>query len=212
MTEPLHYNRPVVRYATNGEIDGNPKSIGILALLAEDFRTHGSDPFSPGFWALAVHRFGNWRMGVRRKLLRAPLTAMYRTADNGVVALWGISLPYKIRVGRRLRLGHHGCMIMGAKEIGDDVTVQNNVTIGLFRRNAQELQTIGNRVELGAGACIVGGVSVGDDCYVGPKTVLARSIKPGTAVLGIPTRQVDREGLQKVANDIDPKKRGSIGR
>jgi len=48
-----------------GSSNENPPQVGLAALLAEDFHNHGSSLSSAGFWALAVHRFGNWRMSVR---------------------------------------------------------------------------------------------------------------------------------------------------
>ncbi len=47
----------------------NPAGMGLLALLREDLRTHDGKILEQGFWAVAVHRFGNWRMGLP-KLLR----------------------------------------------------------------------------------------------------------------------------------------------
>ena len=174
----------------NGGDNGNPAGVGLLALLAEDFRTHGSDPLAAGFWALAVHRIGNARMSVRPKTLRFPLTVAYRTAYRGVIALWGIDLPYNMKIGRRFRLGHHGCIHIGAREIGDDVTIQHSVTIGLIRHKTLRFPTIGNRVEIGPGASIVGSVHIGDDSFVGANTVVGRSLPPGSQVMGIPLRFV----------------------
>ena len=54
-----------------GDRDENPRGIGLLALLAEDYRTHDRK-IEAGFLAVAVHRLGNARMRVRFKLLRAP--------------------------------------------------------------------------------------------------------------------------------------------
>ncbi len=182
-----------------GDRDANPSGIGLRDLLAEDFETYGRDPFAPGFWAVAVHRFGNWRMGVRSKLLRAPLTAVYRSAFHAVVALWGIDLPYNVKLGRRLRIEHHGCVMMGAREIGDDVTIRHSVTMGLRQRGTRASPKIGSRVEIGPGACIVGGIEVGDDCVIGPNTVVAYSMRPGSALLGIPPRPVDLADLESNA-------------
>ena len=62
-----------------GDRDLNPPGIGLLALFREDLRTHDNDFMEPGFWAVALHRFGNWRMGIRFKLLRSPMTLLYRS-------------------------------------------------------------------------------------------------------------------------------------
>ena len=186
-----------------GDRNENPESIGLLALLAEDFRTHGSDPLAAGFWALTVHRLGNWRMGVRRRTLRAPLSLLYAIARQAVIAAWGMDLPYNSRIGRRVRFNHHGCVFVGAWNIGDDVHFHHSVTIGLVRRGSKKAPIIGNRVEIGPGACIVGEIEVGDDCYIGPNTVLAQSIPAGTTVLGVPARTVSLERL------VDPVPRDS---
>jgi serine O-acetyltransferase len=186
-----------------GDRNENPESIGLFGLLAEDFRTHGSDPLAAGFWALAVHRLGNWRMGFRTRTLRAPLSILYKVARQAVIATWGMDLPYNSRIGRRVRFNHHGCVFVGAWNIGDDVHFHHSVTIGLVRRGSKKAPIIGNRVEIGPGACIVGEIEVGDDCYIGPNTVLAQSIPAGTTVLGVPARTVSLEKL------VDPVPRDS---
>ena len=108
-----------------GDYDTNPTDVSLLELLREDFETYERDPLAPGFWAVAWHRLGNWRMS-RPKWLRAPLTAVYRAGHHGIIALWGIDLPYNVKIGRRFRLGHHGCLMLGAREFGDDVTIQHS--------------------------------------------------------------------------------------
>lgn len=182
-----------------GDRDQNPTGIGLGALLAEDFATYRKDPLAPGFWAVAVHRLGNARMSVRSKLLRAPLTLAYRAAFNGVVALWGIDLPYNVKIGRRLRIEHHGCLMLGAREIGDDVVIRHSVTMGLRQRGAAQFPIIGDRVEIGPGACIVGGVKVGDDSYIGANSVICHNVRPKSTLLGIPPVAVDLDRLEAAA-------------
>jgi serine O-acetyltransferase len=172
----------------------NPPAIGFWQLLREDFRTHGHSLRAGGFWALAVHRFGNLRMGIRSRPLRAPATALYRTAHHAVIALFGIDLPYNAKLGRRLRIDHHGCVMLGARMVGDDVWIRHSVTIGLSRRTERNAApTIGHRVEIGPGACIVGAIHVGDDSYVGANSVLADSVPAGSTALGVPARTVKLE-------------------
>ena len=185
-----------------GDRDENPEGIGLGPLLAEDFATYGRDPLSPGFWAVAVHRLGNARMSVRSKLLRAPLTAAYRAAFHGVVALWGIDLPYNVKLGRRVRIEHHGCLMLGARQIGDDVVIRHSVTMGLRQRGAQAFPTIGNRVEIGPGACIVGGLKVGDGSYIGANSVICHNVRPGSTVMGIPPVPVDLDALEAAAQPV----------
>src|SRR4051812_49920734 len=98
---------PAPAIAVNhGERNMNPAGMGLVALLREDLRTHDGKIFEQGFWAVAVHRFGNWRMGLP-KLLRVPATLLYRFAFKWVEWTCGITLPYTVGVGRRVRVWHH---------------------------------------------------------------------------------------------------------
>lgn len=163
----------------------NPPDIGFWALLREDFVTHERDPFSQGFWALAVHRFGNWRMGLRSRLLRWPLSLLYKILEKLVEWLAGISLKYTVRVGRRVRIWHHGGMVLGALSIGDDVHIRQNTTFGVKRRGDPRWlkPVIGDRCDIGAGAVIVGAIEVGADSVVGANVVLACSVPVNSVVL-----------------------------
>lgn len=173
-----------------GERNENPRDIGLLALVAEDYRTHDRKVFEPGFVAIAVHRLGNARMGVRFKLLRAPLTLAYRMLSTAVTWLWGIDLPYTVKLGRRVRIWHHGGMVLGARAIGDDVHIRHNTTFGILSRDRLgDKPIIGSRVDIGVGACILGAVTVGDDSVIGPNSVVLRDVPPGSVMMGVPARQ-----------------------
>jgi len=175
-----------------GERNENPPDIGLLALLAEDFYTHDASLTQPGFWAVAAHRFGNARMDVKSKVLRAPLTLLYDAAFLGINWAWGIDLPYVVKLGRRVRIWHHGGMVFGARAIGDDVHIRHNTTFGIIERSAASSKPIiGSRVDIGAGAAILGAVTVGDDCVIGANSVVLRDLPAGSTVLGVPARPVN---------------------
>jgi serine O-acetyltransferase len=183
-----------------GDRNENP-ALPLWQLLAEDRATHGA--FSvPGFVALAVHRLGNQRMEVRSKLLRAPLTAAYRAAYHAVIALWGIDLPYNVKIGRRVRFVHHGCIVVGAWSIGDDVIIRGPATLGLARRGQTGTPVIERGVELGPRACVVGDIVVGEAAYVGPNTVLTEDLQAGATALGNPSRRVDLAQLTERAGSV----------
>jgi serine O-acetyltransferase len=184
--EPPSHDAPLPA----GDCDMNPPGIGLLALIAEDYRTHDRHLLEPGFLALAVHRFGNVRMAVPSKLLRAPLSLLYRLLFRWVNHSLGIDLTYTVRVGRRVRIWHHGGMVLGARAIGDDVHIRHNTTMGVLnRKNLTAKPIIGNRVDIGVGACILGAVTIGDDAVVGPNSVVLRDVPPGLTVMGVPARQ-----------------------
>ena len=176
-----------------GDRDGNPPGLSLWALLREDLRTHEGDPFEQGFWALAVHRFGNWRMGIRPKLLRAPFSVLYKVLFKVVEWTCGITLPYTVRVGRRVRIWHHGGMILHARSIGDDVHIRHNTTFGVAYRNVNRaIPTIGDRVDVGVGACVLGAVDVGPDSVIGANSVVLRDVPAGALAVGAPARVVRR--------------------
>ena len=178
---------PVAR--NRGDHNGNPAGIGFLALLREDLKTNGGSILDQGFWAISAHRFGNWRMGIRFKPFRAPLTVLYRFMYLFVEVAAGISLPYTVSLGRRVRIWHHSGIILNARSIGDDVHIRQNTTFGVISIERDgEIPTIGNRVDIGCGACILGGVTVGDDCTIGANAVVTADIPPNCMAFGIPAR------------------------
>ena len=171
-----------------GTTNANPKGISFGALVREDFATHNRQWFNQGFWALFWHRFGNWRMG-QPKLLRVLLTPLYRAMFKTTEWVCGVHLPYTVRVGRRVRLEHFGGMILVAQRIGDDVVIRQNTTFGIASTDDLESRpVIGNRVDIGAGAVLIGPVHVGDGARIGANAVVVRDVAAGSTVGGVPAR------------------------
>lgn len=174
-----------------GLTNGNPPGIGFAALIAEDYAAHGRDPFSQGFWAIFWHRFGNWRMGIRNRSLRLPASALYRIGEKLTQWMAGIFLPYTVRLGRRVRIEHFGGMILVADSIGDDVVIRQNTTFGIARIEAPfDRPRIGNGVDIGAGAVLIGKITVGDRAVIGANAVVTRDVPPGAIMAGVPARQI----------------------
>ena len=172
----------------------NPEGIGFWSLVHEDFLVHGKRIGAQGFWVLFWHRFGNWRMGVRPYVLRMPLSALYKVMAKLCELLGGISLPYTVIVGRRVALEHFGGMILIADRIGDEVIIRQNTTFGLAHHELLEGRpTIGDRVDVGAGAVVVGPITTGADAKIGANAVVTRDVPPGAIVGGVPARVI-REG------------------
>ena len=192
MTASTLQDRPdLARPAINrGDRSTNPTDIGFLSLLREDLRTHDGKLLEQGFWALAVHRFGNWRMNLPR-LLRPPFTLLYRFLFRWVEWTCGITLPYTVRVGRRVRIWHHSGMVLHAYSIGDDVHIRQNTTFGIARRDQlHELPTIQDRVDLGCGVVVLGNVTIGHDSVIGANAVVLNDVPPHSVAVGAPARVV----------------------
>jgi serine O-acetyltransferase len=176
-----------------GNTNENPPGIGLWALLGEDLRTHDGSLLEQGFWAVAVHRFGNWRMGIRWKLVRAPFSLLYRFLFKIVEVTCGITLPYTTRLGRRVRIWHHSGMILHARSIGDDVHLRQNTTFGILRRGQNnELPVIEDRVDIGCGVAVLGAVRVGHDSLLGANAVVLSDVPPHSVAAGVPARVVKR--------------------
>lgn len=170
-----------------GDASTNPPELSLLALLKEDLATHDGNVFEQGFWAIAVHRFGNWRMSFRSRLLRAPLTLVYRVLYKMVEWTCGISLPYTVRLGRRVRIWHHSGMILHARSIGNDVHIRHNTTFGVARRNQNlAIPTIEDNVDIGCGVCVLGDVIVGRDSVIGANSVVLKDVPAGSLAVGAP--------------------------
>jgi serine O-acetyltransferase len=171
----------------DGRENANPSELSFWALVVEDFETHNRGLFSQGFWALFWHRFGNWRMSVRPRVLRAPLTVIYRVMLKLTEWMAGIYLPYTVIVGRRVRLEHFGGMILVANRIGDDVIIRQNTTFGISTLDKlQARPDIGDRVQIGAGAVLIGGIEIGPDTIIGANAVVTKSLPAGVVAGGVP--------------------------
>jgi serine O-acetyltransferase len=137
---------------------------------------------------VAVNRFGNWRMDVRFKPLRKLCTIVYDIVYRIVHWTARYELPYIVKIGRRVRLWHHGGCVLGSCSIGDDVQIRHNVTIGMANHTdpIHMLPIIQERVIIGAGAAILGPITVGHDSIVGANSVITQEVPPYSLVAGIP--------------------------
>ena len=174
-----------------GQINTNPPELGFWALVAEDYRTHGRDLFSQGFWAIFWHRFGNWRMSIPWRPLRLPFSMIYRVMYKLTQWICGIDLPYTVILGRRVKIEHFGGAILVAERIGNDVIIRHNTTFGITGlNNPFGRPSIGDGVDIGAGAAILGAITIGADAVIGANAVVVRSVEPGDVVGGVPAQSL----------------------
>lgn len=160
----------------------------LLSLVKEDWHAHGRDSSRPGFRTLMVYRFGVWRMSVRARWLRWPLSALYRQGFRHCRNVYGIELPYTARIGRRLVIEHQGGIVVhGGTTIGDDCTIRQNCTLGIRRVDRPGAAPIlQDRVELGAGAVVLGAVTIGSGAAIGANAVVLTDVPAGALAIGVP--------------------------
>lgn len=158
--------------------------------LREDFEVHHRDASRPGFRALAVHRFGTFTRHLEPKLVRGPLRVGYRAMFRYVRNVYGIELPDMARVGRRVTIEHQGCIVVhGSAVIGDECIIRQGVTLGNRRLDRpHDAPKLGRAVNVGAGAKLLGSVTVGDGATIGANSVVTRDVPAGCVAVGIPAK------------------------
>jgi len=168
----------------------NSESIALWQQLQEDWKAHGRDWTKPGFQAVAIQRFGVWRMSVKPILLRAPLSIFYRSLYRRVRNTYGIDLPYTVQLGRRVVIEHQGAIVIhGNSIIGNDCIIRQGVTLGnRYLDRPFEAPVLGDRVNVGAGAKILGQVHLNDDVNIGANAVVLKDVPAGETAVGIPAK------------------------
>lgn len=156
--------------------------------LIEDYRCYREGLLAQGFWALQFYRFCSIRYRFKNRLLRAPFAILYIFLSKFSQIFFGIYIGSKVQIGRRLTIEHFGGIIIHTNAvIGDDVIIRQGVTIGIKSIDAPlEAPTIGNRVSIGAGAKILGGIKIGDDVQIGANAVVICDVPANSIAVGVP--------------------------
>lgn len=163
-----------------------------MNIIVEDLKAQREGLFGLGFWAILVYRFGHARFVISNKWIRLPWTLIYFFLNKLVEIFCGIAIGATAKIGRRLHIEHHGCIVVhGAAEIGDDCLIRHGVTIGnLGGEDALGAPKIGDGVQIGAGAKLMGRITIGSGAVIGANAVVIRDVPDRAVVVGIPGRIV----------------------
>lgn len=155
-----------------------------------DLRVAQEGLLSLGFWALQVYRFGHLRYRFSNRLVRIVMGVIHLVLAKLAEMLCGVTIGVSAKIGKRLTIEHSGAIVVhGNSVIGDDCVIRQGVTIG--NRRLQEplaAPTLGNRVNVGAGAKILGNVRIGDDAEIGANAVVLQDVPANAIAVGIPAR------------------------
>jgi serine O-acetyltransferase len=157
----------------------------------------------PGFHATLFHRLAH-------KLYIAGLPLIPRMISQLSRFLTGVEIHPGARIGRRFFIDHGSGVVIGeTTEIGDDCLVYQGVTLGgTGNEKGKRHPTLGNRVVVGTGAKVLGGISIGDDVKIGAGSVVVHPVPDRSTVVGIPGRVVrtkrEAAGLLEHGNLPDP--------
>ena len=166
----------------------------MLDNIRGDLRSHGGDWGAQGFWALLIYRFGRWRYGVRPALLRKVFSFFYKLLYKLVQVLTGIELPCEVQIGRNFVIDHFGgIVISGYAKFGDDCRIRPGVVVGLSRVDDPCAPSIGNNVDIGSGAKLLGAITIGDNVLVGANAVVLCDIPSNSIAVGVPAVVKPRE-------------------
>jgi serine O-acetyltransferase len=126
-----------------------------------------------------------------------PLSMLYKVLKFFSEMLLGAELPCEAVIGRRFVIEHiGGIVVSGDAVLGDDCVIRNGVTIGLRNRGIAGSPQIGNRVDIGAGAKLLGPIRIGDDCAIGANAVVLCDVPARSIAVGVPAHVLPRKDMQ----------------
>lgn len=173
--------------------------------LREDIRAvFDRDPAARSFWevltcypgihALVFHRVAHRLWGCRLRWLARFTAHLSRM-------LTGIEIHPGATIGRRFFIDHGMGVVIGeTAEIGDDVTLYHGVTLGgTSWCQGKRHPTLENGVVVGAGAKVLGPITISAGAKVGSNAVVTKAVPPGATAVGNPARIIDRESREREA-------------
>ena len=140
----------------------------------------------PGLHAVLLHRLSHWLWNAGLKWLGRFLSMLGRW-------LTGVEIHPGARIGRRFFIDHGMGVVIGeTAEIGDDCTLYHGVTLGgTSWEKGKRHPTLGNDVVIGAGAKVLGPITIGDGVRIGSNAVVLKDVHAGATVVGVPGRVVE---------------------
>ena len=163
--------------------------------IRQDWIAHDRQWGAQGLWAMLVYRFGRWRYTIHPVWLRKPFSAVYKVLFKFVQIICGIELPCEVPVGRGLVIDHSGGIVVsGYAVLGDRCRLRPGVVIGLSKIEQPCGPVIGNDVDIGAGAKILGAIRIGNRVRIGANAVVIMDVPDDCIVVGIPGRVILKSG------------------
>ena len=155
----------------------------------------------PGVWALFYHRIAHW-------LFKGELYFLARLVNHISRMLTAIDIHPGAVIGRNFFIDHGFVVIGETAEIGDDVTIYQQVTLGGTNPTdgvaGKRHPTLEDGVILGSGAQILGPITVGAKARIGANSVVTKDVPPGATMVGIPARSTLVAAEQAAATSFLP--------
>ena len=147
----------------------------------------------PGFQALSLHRLSHrlWRSRLPLKLVARLLSQLGRN-------LTGVEIHPGARIGRGVFIDHGMGVVIGeTAEVGDRCLLYQGVTLGgTGKDHGKRHPTLASNVVIGAGAKVLGAITVGANTRIGAGSVVVRDVEADCTVVGIPGRVIHQSGVR----------------
>jgi serine O-acetyltransferase len=155
--------------------------------IRDDLRAYDGNWGAQGFWVMTVYRFGRWRYTWRTPILRKMLSLIYKFLFKFIQIVTGIELPCEVTIGRNFIIDHFGGVIVsGYARFGDNCRIRNGVVIGLRRVDQKVAPVIGDNVDIGAGAKLLGPIRIGNNTIIGANAVVLCDVPDNSIAVGVP--------------------------
>ena len=142
----------------------------------------------PSLLAVLTYRYGHWVSLKKSRLLRLGLYLFYFYPCVFIRFLTGIQIPKFCKIGPGLRIHHFGLLILnGGVTMGSNCTLRPGVVIGNLH-GGDDISVLGDSVEVGVGAKILGRIRIGNNAKIGANAVVVHDVPDGAKAVGVPAR------------------------
>jgi serine O-acetyltransferase len=155
--------------------------------ICADLDAYDGDWAAQGFWVMVVYRLGRWRYTIASPWVRKPFSLLYKFLYKCIQIVTGIELPCEVVVGHGFVIDHFGgIVISGYASFGDNCRIRNGVVVGLKNTADPCAPQIGNNVDIGAGAKLLGNITIGNNVSVGANAVVTCNVPDNYLAVGVP--------------------------
>jgi serine O-acetyltransferase len=174
-----------LRHDVQSAIERDPAARSILEIVL----------LYPGLHAIWGHRIAHWFWKHNFKLTGRLLSQLVR-------GFTGIEIHPGATIGQGLFIDHGMGVVIGeTSEVGEDVTLYHGVTLGGTRlEKGKRHPTLGDRVVVGAGAKILGAITIGSDTRIGANAVVVKSVPDNSVVVGVPGQNIARSSPHRASD------------
>ena len=147
---------------------------------------------------LSIFRYGKNHMG-KETFYHKVNYGIYKILNAVfVIGFFGTELQASRSISNNIILFHpYGIVVSGEATLGDEVVIRQQVTIGNkgVGEGSDDCPVIGDRVDIGAGAKIIGGITIGEDSKIGANAVVTKSFPANSILVGVPARNIANKAM-----------------